>query len=163
MDVNSPGIDVSATITRPANTTAYTAGDAIGQADAVVAANAGTAVLVFQNVPPKAVVEGATIRIDVSAIPSGMTTLRLHLYSAAPTAILDNAAWDLVAGDRAHYLGYIDLTPVDLGSTIWAQFDSVNKRVSCSGGDLYGILQTVGAFTPSSETVKVVTLKIVAL
>jgi hypothetical protein len=43
---------------------------------------------------------------------------RLHLYDAAPDAILDNAAWDLpaVGNDRSKYLGFIDIVlPADLG------------------------------------------------
>lgn len=144
---------LTASITRPANTTAYDAGDAIGQADATTPANAGTAVLEFSNAPSKGVVKSATLRVDINAVPSGMAAMRLHLYKSAPTAILDNAAWDLVAGDRSAYLGYIELTPADLGSTLWAQSDSQAKRISSTNGKLYGILQTVGAYTPASGTV----------
>ena len=40
-----------------------------------------------------------------------MAAFRLHLYSAAPDVVADNAAWDLAsAGDRSKYQGYLDFT-----------------------------------------------------
>lgn len=153
-------INTSVTITRPANTTAYTGGDVVGQADTAVAANAGTAILSFQN----ACIPGGTtwitrawLRIDVASVPSGMTSFRLHLYDTSPTAILDNAAWDLVSGDRAYYLGYIDLgTPVDVGSTLYVQSAGIGDEFKCASGSttLYGELVTNGGYTPSSGAVK---------
>src|SRR5512142_392177 len=105
-----------ATITRPANTTAYTAGDVIGDTN-------GSAIITL----PFAGFRGGFIQpqsvrllIYSGTLPTSMTSLRLHLYSAAPTAIADNAAWDLPAADRAAYIDYIDLpTPTDLGSTLF--------------------------------------------
>jgi hypothetical protein len=158
MEVTTPSADPSVTITRPANVTAYTAGDVIGQADTSVAANAGDAIHVFDNVPVRAVIHGATLRIDLATIPAGMTTLRLHLYSSAPDAILDNAAWDLSsATNRGAYQGYIEFTPADLGSSLWSQV-SPNLRVTSSGGRLYGLLVTTAGYTPTSGEVMKVTL-----
>jgi hypothetical protein len=144
---------LTASITRPANTTDYGAGDVIGQADATTAAEAGTAVLEFANAPSKGTIKSATLRVDIDAVPAGMAAMRLHLFKSAPTAILDNAAWGLPAGDRSAYLGYIELTPADLGATLWAQSDSQAKRISTVNGKLYGILQTVGGHTPPSAGV----------
>lgn len=164
MQVSTPGPDIEVSQTRPSNTTAYTAGDVIGAADSGTPANAGSAIWTFPGCPQQGVIEGASLRIDVASIPSGMTTMRLHLYKASPTAILDNAAWDLPSGDRSAYLGYIDLAPADMGSTLWAQSDSVNKRIRAdTGGNLYGLLQTIGGFTPTSGAVKTITLRVVAL
>jgi hypothetical protein len=145
----------SATITRPANTTAYTALD-------VVSTEAG-AVLEFTNMgQPNGVVyiTAASLRVDVAAVPSGMGVFRLHLYKTAPTAIADNAAFDLPSGDRAKYCGYLDIgTPIDLGATLWAQNDETRKQVDLSGTSIYGILQTVAGFTPTSAAVKTITLR----
>lgn len=102
------------------------------------------------------------MRIDAAAIPAGMSTFRLHLYNAAPTAIADNAAYNLPAGDRAKYLGYISLsTPVDLGATLWAQDDNINFSGKLAATSLYGILQTVGAYAPTAECVKTIALNVV--
>lgn len=155
--------------TRPANTTAYTAGDVIGVADVSVAANAGSAIHEFASIGPSAgaiIITGADLRIDAAAVPPGMTSFRLHLYDAAPTAILDNAAWDLPAGDRAAYLGYIDMgTAVDVGSTLYAQADQINKQFKLASGatSLYGLLVTNGGFTPGSAAVKRIRLHSVSL
>jgi hypothetical protein len=136
------------TITRPANTTPYTAGDVVG------------GVLEFPCVSQNGghlVITDTDLRVDLDAVPSGMAAFRLHLYSATPpSAFADNAAWDLPAGDRAAYLGYIDLgTPVDLGSTLFVQTSGVNKKLwgNNAGGSLFAYMQTIAGYTPTSEEV----------
>lgn len=137
------------TVTRPANTTAYTAGDVVGGA------------ITFSDMASVAagrdiIITSAALRIDVSAIPAGMTSFRLHLYSVTPpSAIADNAAWDLPSGDRASYLGYVDIgSPADAGSTLYCQVDSVNKqlRLGSAESSLYGYLVTNGAYTPAGNS-----------
>jgi hypothetical protein len=149
------------TITRPSNVTAYTALDVIGVADGAVAANAGDAIHVFPNIGPA----GGMVRIIsvdlfilLAAVPAGMAALRLFLFNAPPTAILDNAAMDLKTADRAKFLGFVDLTvPVDYGSSIFTQ--NVNNTLLTSvkladgSTTLYGLLQTVAGFTPTSGEV----------
>jgi hypothetical protein len=136
------------TVTRPANTTAYTAGDVVG------------GVITFDGLGNKSghiLVTSCDLRIHVSAIPSGMTSFTLHLYDATPgSAYADNAAWDLPSGDRANYLGYIDLgAPADKGSTLYAQVDQVEKHIRMpgdAGADIFGYLVTNGAFTPAGNS-----------
>ena len=156
------GKTVSASQTRPNNVTAYDALDVVGQ-DA--AAN-----MVFSNVIADEgaafVIFGARLRIDVAAIPAGMSNFRLHLYNAAPTAIVDNAAYTLPAGDRAKYLGYVEISGVlDLGDTLWIQATGVNfvGKLAAGSTSLWGILQTVSAYTPTASAVKTVTLNIAAV
>lgn len=136
------------TVTRPANTTAYTAGDVVG------------GVIPFPGFGDKygtdALITSASLRIDVSAIPSGMTSFRLHLYGVTPpSALADNAAWDLPSGDRDSYLGYVDLgSPADVGSTLYCQVDQVNRQLQLGSGEvtLFGYLVTNGAFTPAGNS-----------
>ena len=153
---------VSASQTRPNDVTAYAALDVVGQNPA--------ANMTFANVLPNAggtfVVLGARLRIDVAAIPAGMSSFRLHLYNAAPTAIADNAAYNLPVADRAKYLGYVEISNVqDIGDTLWSQATGLNfmGKLAVASTSLYGILQTVGAFTPTASVVKTVTLNIVAV
>lgn len=152
--VKSTAYESQVSTTRPSNQTPYTAGDAVGAASAIIT---------FPSVGPAAgniLITSVDLRIDIASVTSGMTTFRLHLYNAAPTAIADNAAFDLVAGDRAGYLGYIDLvTPVDLGSTLVSQTGSINRQVKLASTSLYGILTTVGGFTPAAVS-EVYTLRI---
>jgi hypothetical protein len=79
----------------------------------------------------------------------------LHLYDATPpSAIADSSPWDLPAGDRANYLGSINLgTPVDLGSTLYVGTDGVNKQIKCASASttVYGYLVSVGAYTPTAQ------------
>lgn len=138
-------------ITRPANATAYTAGDIIGTTSSAIheftqVGSAGGDVVVF----------GAELMIDLSAVPSGMSGFRLHLYSATPTAASDNAAYDLPSTDRALYGGYADFTtPEDLGSTLFSQvrFIYALMQLPSNGTSIFAQLQTVGGFTPTSGEV----------
>jgi hypothetical protein len=136
--------------TRPANTDVYTALDVMG---------ATAAVIKFNSVGPaggRVLVTGMTLRGDFNAVPSGMSTMRYHLFNAAPANIADNAAFNLVAADRAKYQGYVDVsTPLDLGDTIFGQTDgSPNHQVQLAIGctDLWAFRQTVGGFTPGANS-----------
>lgn len=134
-------------VVRPANQTPYTAGDVIGGVIAFLAAGPLGGHLQITS---------CDVRIDVAAVPAGMTTLRLHLYNVTPpSALADNAAWDLPAGDRASYIGYIDFAaPVDHGSTLSTQVENVGKHVKLAAAEtaLYAYLVTTGAFTPAANS-----------
>jgi hypothetical protein len=152
------GRSAAVTLTRTADTNAYAANDVIG------AATGSTAALTFTSMcspsGSNTMLTTVTLEIDASAVISGETSYRLYLYNVTPPSALgDNAAHDLGSGDRASFLGYVDLgTPVDLGSTLYVQTTGVNKQVKCSGTSLFGYLVTVGAYTPTSARVHVITL-----
>lgn len=130
------------TVTRPANQTPYTAGDVVGGA-IQFAAHGGHLLLT-----------SCDLRINIAAIPSGMTSFRLHLYKGAPpSALADNAPWTLLTGDRASYVAYVDLgSPFANGGTLFAQADGINKHIALSGDTLYGYLVTNGGFTPAANS-----------
>ena len=138
------------TVTRPANVTAYSAGDVVG---ATAAAITFPAIGLSDG---HIMLTSIDLRIDVAAVPAGMLSFRLHLYTVTPpSALADNAVWALPAGDRANYAGFVDLgVPVDVGSTLFIQTDSVNKHIKLSAGEtaLYGYLVTNGAFTPAGNS-----------
>lgn len=147
VSVKSSAYTSQPTVTRPANATPYSAGDVVGGA------------ITFTGAGPAAghvLITSADLRVDVAAVPSGMANMRLHLYDATPpSAIADNAAWDLPSGDRANYLGYLDLgTPADLGSTLYVQLTNPGLQVKLASAStsLYGYLQTIGAFTPAGNS-----------
>lgn len=154
--VSSNDFNVSATFTRPNDTTAYAAGDVVGTSPATN--------MTFSNISPIAgsgyIIMGAFLRIDVSSI-TGMANFRLHLYSSAPTAIADNSAFDLASGDRSKYLGYISFdTPEVMTSTAFIASNNVNmKRTLASGSTtIYGLLETRSAYTPSANAVFTLTI-----
>jgi hypothetical protein len=153
MQVQGAAYESAPLVTRPANTTAYSANDVVG------------GVITFSGLGPAGegrVIVSAALRYDVAAVPAGMANMRLYLYSVTPPSALDdNAAWDLPSGDRAAFIGYVDLgTPVDLGSTLFVQQDNLNKLIKLDGAEntLYGYLVTTGGgYTPAanSETFRV--------
>lgn len=150
----------SLSVTRTADTVAYTAGDVIG-----TGTSAGNAILTFASIGPSSgqiLITSASLEIDITAVPSGMTSFRLYLYNASMSGgsnYADNNAWDLPSGDRSSFLGYVDLgTPVDLGSTLYVEVNGVNKQVLLSGTSLYGYLVTNGGYTPASGSVFVIKL-----
>ena len=150
------------TITRPSNTTAYTAGDVVGD-------TGGSAIIALASIGPASgyvIVQSASLIFSDSSVPSGMTSFRLHFHSASPTAIADNAAFDLTSGERANYIGYIDLpTPQDFGSSLYTQVDYPGRMMQLAAGSstIYAELQTIGAYTPASAStiaVRVATMEV---
>ena len=153
----SDGYGSRTTVTRPANTTPYTANDVVGGAiDLGVMGPSGGEVMITS----------ASLEIDVAAVPAGMTTFRLALYNVTPpSAVADNGAFDIPSGDRASFLGFIDIgTPVDEVSTLFVQAQNINKHVTLSGTNLFAYLVTAGGYTPAGNSeVYVPTVKSVAV
>lgn len=162
VSVKSQGFSAAVSLTRTADTNAYAANDVLGSA------TGSTAALTFSSMGPSGkeiLITSAALEIDASAVISGETSYRLYLYNVTPPSALgDNAAFDLPSGDRASFLGYVDLgTPVDLGSTLYVETNIINKQVLLSGTSLFGYLVTNGAYTPTSARVHKITLHSVAV
>lgn len=160
--VKSSAYSAAVSQTRPNDTSAYTANDVLGTA------TGSTAALTFAIAPSgggEVMITSAALEEDATAVISGEVGYRLHLYNVTPPSALgDNAAWDLPSGDRASYLGYIDLgQPVDLGSTLYIESNGINKQIKAASGNVYGYLVTLGGFTPAAQSVKVITLHSIAL
>jgi hypothetical protein len=137
--------------TRPSNTTAYTAGDVVG-------ATSGSAILTLSNIGPSGgfiLIQSSALIFSDSTVPAGMGAFRVHFYNASPTAIADNAPFDLVSGDRTLYMGYIDLSaPQDLGSTVYTQTDYQGRliKLATASTTLFAEIETRGAYTPVSAS-----------
>jgi len=136
-------------VTRPDDTTAYAANDVLGTDPA--------SVIEFANIAPQGggtiVLLYASLMINVGS--GGPSQTRLHLYSSAPTAIADNAAFNLSSGDRAKYLGYVTLpAPIDLGDTMFAEDDFLRKTITATSSSVFALAETISVFTPTAVTVK---------
>lgn len=156
----SGGYTVAVTLTRTADGNAYGAGDVVG------AAPGSTAALTFAAIGPSGgtiKIISSTLEIDSAAVISGETSYDLHLYSVTPPSALgDNVAFDVPAGDRPSYLGKISLgTPADLGASLYIDTNNINKQIKLAGTSLFAYLVTVGAHTPASGRVYVITLNAV--
>lgn len=135
----------SATFTRPADVTAYTALDVVGATAAALTFTSGGGPLSWFSI--------IGLEVQVNQATAAATVFRLHLYSVTPpSALADNAAFDVPAGDRASYLGFVDTaTAVDFGSTNYAVNAVVDKMVRVSeGSSIFGYLQAITGFTPES-------------
>lgn len=157
----------SLSITRPSDTNPYTAGDVVGSNSAGAA---GSAILEFQNIGPAGgsiLITSVDLTVEVASLPAGIGVQRLHLYTSAPDAILDNAAWDLAsAGDRSKYLGFIDIgTPVDIGSSLFVRANQVNfdARLATGSTSIFAVRQTIAGYTPTSASVSRITLRAIPL
>ena len=84
--------------------------------------------------------------LEIDGATAEATAWRLYLYNVTPPS-----------GDRASFLGYIDLgTAVDLGSTQWVETHGINKVVKLSGTSVFGYLTNLTTLTPAAvaHTVK---------
>jgi len=145
------------TLTRPANTTAYTAQDEV--------ATTGTApvsIAVSRVTGQTGIITGA--RLIYSSNPAAAPGFRLLLFSATVTAAGDNSPLNLSDGDAALYLGLIDFSDTQAGGS------ATNANLMASGAPkapitvttdtVFGLLIATNGFTPiaASETVKIAIL-----
>lgn len=135
-------------ITRPANTTVYSAND--------VVADVSAAFLPFLNVA-KAVGAGIkVIRVRIQTEDTGIAgkKFNLHLYRDTPTFIADNAAFAVSYANASKRIGAI---PVVIGignmGTVGMN-DYNNVIINPVARDVYFILETVDGFTPSANSTK---------
>lgn len=155
LTVDGRAFRTTTTITRPSNTTAYTAGDVVGD-------TGGSAIISLTAAGPTAgfvIIQSISLVFSDSVVPAGMGAFRVHMYSASPTAIADNAAFDLLSGDRATYMGFIDMpAPQDFGSSLYTQVDYPGRLVKLAAASttLFVEIETRGAYTPvSASTVSI--------
>lgn len=94
----------------------------------------------------------------IASATAEATAWRLYLFSVTPpSAVADDGAFVLPAGDLASYLGYIDLgTAVDLVDNQWVETNGINKQVKLAGTSLFGYLVNLTTLTPDAvaHTVK---------
>lgn len=149
--VGSPMAVVAAELTRPADTTTYTANDAVANS------TSAPTVITFSNIARVTGGSGYITNAKLVKSTTGVTgaSFRLWLYSAAPTAINDNAAFPIKYADRAGCQGYIDLYPTTEGTgsdCAVALQTGVGLKFKCAEGSqsLYGLLEATGAYAPGN-------------
>jgi len=151
-EVGGKGSVVAVTLTRPNDTNAYAAKDAVSDS------TGSPTVLTFTNV---ARVNAGTGYIVKGRLLTDQSTnvarFRLHLFNVSPTAINDNAAYTLLWANRAGRLGYIDFDACQTEGTGSDCASSLNDTVrlhfaaAAAFRTLYGLLETLDAFTPAAE------------
>lgn len=159
-------INVSAV--RPSNTTAYSAGQTIASLTSSPVID-----WKFQIGRRNGRCGNIVKAILQTDQTSNTSKFRLHLYNSAPTAIADGANCTVLFANAGSYQGFIDFpAAAQLGSssdtsaqamvvppvtgqaaqaTLPLSFQSDSAAGDVGGGNLYGLLEVVGAgFTPAS-------------
>lgn len=166
MDINRGGVSavggrttiVDASFSRPANTTAYAAGDAVSD-DA-----SSPTTLEFANVGRinggTGLIVGAKL-ID-SANQSTLPNFELWVFDTEPTAMEDNAAFDPTDAEAADVVGIVQFSTNFIGDetsgaggNVVFQSDQLNFPFECGAAStsLWGQLVARNAYTPvSAET-----------
>lgn len=159
--ITGSGFESSATLTRAANTTAYSINDVYGTFFELpnFGLNGGFVIL-----------SSVKIVFNIATLPAGMGPFLLFLYSAAPpSGVIDNNAFSVPAtpNDRA-----INLTPgggIPIGNavlepgggSVGLTANNLNVQIKLDAGktSVWGYLVTLAAFTPAaaSETAKLTT------
>lgn len=139
VSIKTRGYSASATFTPAA--ASHVAGDVNGGAQE------------FASMGPSAgrvKVLGASLLISGGTIET--TAWQLHLFDVTPpSAVADDGAFALASGDRASYLGYIDLAQVvDVGDTLYIQTNNIFKPVKLAGTSLFAYLVNGTTLTPQA-------------
>lgn len=159
-------------ITRPANTTAYAAGDAISAATTNAMFVFGTPrngnnlggddkIARSESETRSGVIN--TLILRSSANQSTKLGARLYLFRAAPAATADNAAWGPSDAEMLDCIGYIEIPAIywvagngtsGAGGNAIAQIGNLNLPYNVgAAGALYGQLVATAAYTPVSGEV----------
>jgi hypothetical protein len=151
---------LTGSITRPADTTTYAAGDVIGTASSQVIALFNAADKGADDVT-KGLITGAVV--VATGAPATLPSLELWLFDTAPADQADNTAFAVTDAELlAGFLGVIPLTYTYVGlasgnhvqrsDTVMVPFE-----VKDSAGRLFGVLVPRNAYAPiSGETFKII-------
>jgi hypothetical protein len=144
--------NISASFTRPANTTAYAAGQLV--ANSVTAGSVVPMAFKLDNSFPMGQFRLTRARLYKNGAVITNATFRLHLYQALPTVTNgDGGAW--LSSGAANWLGNVDI------ASMLAFSDGAAGTGSCPAGSemiirqgqgttVYGLLAALGAYTPAS-------------
>lgn len=152
------------TLTRPADTTQYAAGDQVADStSAPTALNFGTCA-VYNG--------GGGLLIDAvcksNANQATKPNLRLYLYNGSPTLNNDNANWNPSHADIGNIVAMAEFASWEVGGTAAGTAGNVfslaqiNKGYRCASGqvNLWGCFVERGTYTPVSAEQLTISLKV---
>lgn len=146
MSQNVKNIVLTASFTRPSDTTTYAAEDAVN----------GGGILTFS--PTTDIVDGQSLIIKSVRLVTDSTTttnasFRLNLVDSDQSVITDNAQQTLLWANRDKRVGYVDLSlsTGGTGSDCAEGFvTDVNIPIKTVATDIYGYLVAKAAYVPAS-------------
>jgi len=157
--VSGATVKVGVELTRPADTTAYTAKDVVADS------TSAPTVITFSNFARVNAGSGIIVRARLMTDQKTCTSgFRLHLFHTAPTAINDNSPYSLLYANAANRIGQIDFAAMSsedpTNSTAAASmrpsadgaYGAPNLwfQSAAASRALYGILETTSGFAPAS-------------
>ena len=134
----------TAPITRAANFTTYTASEpnydvygGLFELENIGEAGKGIFLSYFE------------ISLNLSAVPSGMTSFRVYLYPTAPTIIADNSIWTIGSDPVLDPVGFnVSMGLAKGGGKVVGAIRDLNQLFILTTTSLWGYLVTNGAIVP---------------
>lgn len=164
-------VTVAATFTRPADTTAYAAGDLV--ANSTTAGSVAPVELVGAARAAGEAIRVERLRLRKSAPGLTNAVFRIHLFRKSPVVSVGdngvfNASGVLALSEIEGHVGYADVT-MDLAAAVGARgvgLPATGSGITCEAAgatghetSLWVLIEARGAYTPSSGEVFVVTLE----
>lgn len=153
--------NISASFTRPNDTTAYASGDLVANS---TSAGSVTPLALPLASPSQVGTNIVRVRLSKSGTTPTNANFRIHFYDASPTvANGDNGAWS--SSKAANYLGYIDqaamlaFTDGSAGFGAAAAGAEMRVRLSAGGSTIYALLEAKAAYTPAAQEVFTLTVE----
>lgn len=139
-------------ITRPSDTTAYTAEDSVNATGGVTTCLTFT---VADNIP---IYKGQSLQIKTAKLTTNSINVtngsfRLYIYDQSVSGFVDNSPQPLLYDNKDKRCGYIDFTLATGGSGSDCSESIVtdcNISIRTESTAIYGILITKAAYTPAS-------------
>lgn len=149
-------VTIQTSFIRPANVTAYAAGDAVADAAAVAGG--------FTLAGMARVSGGGGIITDMLVTSDNDPATRLvgevWLFNQSVTSIADNAAYAVSDAEILTCIGCIPFATFDAGNNSFSQVAGLNMLYNCVGSaNLRFLMRTRNAYTPASGEAISVTLK----
>ena len=150
LPVGGKSVQKSASFTRPADTTAYAANDAIADS------TSEPTLLSFANCANANGGQGYIVKTRLLTNQKTCTArFRLSFYHTAPSPVNDNAPKPMLYANKDKLIGSIDLDPCkteDTSSDAAYALSTALMPYVCAAADttIYCILTTLDAFTPAS-------------
>lgn len=155
-------VTVQTDVTRPADTTAYAAGDAIS--DSTSAPTSGG----FTLTGAARKSGGSGIITDMTVCSSNDPATRLageiFIFNQSVTNVNDNAAFAVSDTEIKTCVGVVPFALFDAGNNGFAHITGLNILFTCSGSaNLRFLLRARNAYTPASSEVLTITAKILQI
>ena len=147
VEVGLVAYESTATITRAANATIYTAFEpnfdvygGLFELPNIGEAGKGIFLSYFE------------ISLNLDAVPPGMTSFRVYLYPTQPTNIADNNIWTIGSDPVLDPLGFnVSMSLVQGGGRVSGVIRDLNQEFILTSTSLWGYLVTNGAIVPTAN------------